>query len=86
MKIINKNIILENVFYINLEERIDRKTHVENELNSLGWIYERFNAIKAKSGRIGCSMSHLKLLVKANCLFLHISDSKMEFSTKTHFL
>ena len=88
MKIINKNIILENVFYINLEERIDRKTHVENELNSLGWIYERFNAIKAKSGRIGCSMSHLKLLVKAkkeNLPYIVILEDDIQFTNKPKF-
>jgi len=56
---------LENVYYINLEERTDRKIHVESELNKLGWKYERFNAIKTPSGRVGCSMSHLKLLTMA---------------------
>ena len=58
-------IIMKNVYYINLEERTDRKKQVEGELNKLGWEYERFNAIKNKNGRIGCSMSHLKLLQMA---------------------
>ena len=41
--------MIENVYYINLENRSDRKTSsVENELNSLGWKYQRFNAIKQK--------------------------------------
>lgn len=56
---------LENVYYINLKDREDRKKHVENELNKLGWKYNRFEAIKTKNGRIGCSMSHLKLLILA---------------------
>ena len=56
---------LENIFYINLKDRDDRKTHVESELNKLGWKYTRFDAIKTKSGRVGCSMSHLKLLKMA---------------------
>ncbi len=56
---------ISNVFYINLEERLDRKKHVEEQLNQLEWNYTRFNAIKNKSGRVGCSMSHLKLLLDA---------------------
>lgn len=63
------NTILKNVFYINLLHRTDRKEKVENHLNKLNWKYERFNAIclpkKKHSGRIGCSMSHLKVLQKA---------------------
>jgi glycosyl transferase family 25 len=54
--------MLENVYYINLAERKDRKELVENELNELDWKYQRFNAIKNEIGCIGCSMSHLKLL------------------------
>ena len=30
--------MLENVYYINLENRSDRKILVENELNSLGYL------------------------------------------------
>ena len=54
--------MLENVFYINLEHRKDRRVQVEYELDKLGWKYERFNAIQLKNGRIGCSMSHLKVI------------------------
>ena len=57
--------LLENVYYINLEERKDRKDLVESELKKLKWKYERFNAIRLKDGRAGCSMSHLKLLEMA---------------------
>ena len=58
--------MLENIFYINLEHRTDRKEHVENELKKMGWNnYTRFNAIKCNDGRVGCSMSHLKLLKDA---------------------
>tara|TARA_B100001287_G_scaffold276559_1_gene287874 strand:- start:701 stop:1321 length:621 start_codon:yes stop_codon:yes gene_type:complete len=53
---------ISNVFYINLEDRKDRKINVENQLNSLGFNYTRFNAIKHNSGRIGCSLSHLNVL------------------------
>ena len=57
--------LLENVYYINLEERKDRKALVETELTKLKWKYDRFNAIRLKDGRAGCSMSHLKLLEMA---------------------
>ncbi len=53
---------IENVLYINLEERTDRKQHVEKQLNSIGLKGERFNAIRLANGAIGCSLSHLKCL------------------------
>ena len=56
---------LSNVYYINLTERVDRKKAVEDELYKLNWKYERFNAIKLADGRIGCSMSHYRLLEMA---------------------
>jgi glycosyl transferase, family 25 len=56
---------IQNVFYINLEHRKDRKEHVENELKKIGLVGQRFNAIKTTNGAIGCSMSHLKLLQDA---------------------
>jgi len=56
---------LKNIFYINLKERVDRKESVEIELDKFGWEYTRFEAVKTKSGRVGCSMSHLKLLKMA---------------------
>lgn len=62
--------LLENVYYINLEERKDRKDLVESELKKLKWKYERFNAIRLKDGRAGCSMSHLKLLEMAKAKHL----------------
>lgn len=58
--------MLDNIYYINLEHRTDRKKHVEKQLNNIGWKnYTRFNAIKCKDGRVGCSMSHLKILKDA---------------------
>ena len=62
---------IKNVFYINLNNRPDRKLHVELQLQNIG-IYnsQRFDAIKMNNGAIGCSMSHLKLIenAKANNL------------------
>ena len=57
---------IENIFYINLDHRTDRKAHVETQLASIGLQgFQRFNAIKMENGAIGCSMSHLKLLQQA---------------------
>ena len=54
---------IQHTIYINLEERTDRRVHVEEQLASIG-IHDpiRFNAVKMKNGRIGCSMSHLRCL------------------------
>ena len=54
--------ILQNTFYINLEHRTYRLEHVKNELKKIGVEGERFNAIKTKSGAIGCTLSHIKCL------------------------
>jgi glycosyl transferase family 25 len=62
---INRIEDIKNCFYINLEHRVDRKEHVEKELNNIGIKGQRFNAIKMDNGAIGCSMSHLKLLQEA---------------------
>lgn len=56
---------ITNVFYINLEHRIDRKEHVEYQLTQIGLTGTRFNAIKMDNGAIGCSLSHLKILQDA---------------------
>lgn len=57
--------LLENVYYINLEERVDRKVLVETELKKMKWKYERFNAIKHNRGILGCCLSHLGVIEMA---------------------
>jgi len=55
--------LVQHTLYINLETRTDRRTHVEQQLKSIGIENaQRFNAIRPKSGdgAIGCSLSHLK--------------------------
>jgi GR25 family glycosyltransferase involved in LPS biosynthesis len=65
-KTINNISDIKHTFYINLEYRVDRKIHVEKQLNNIGIIsFERFNAINLPNGRLGCSMSHLKCLEHA---------------------
>jgi glycosyl transferase family 25 len=56
---------IKHAYYINLEHRVDRKEHVESQLNKIGINAQRFNAIKMENGAVGCSMSHLKILQDA---------------------
>ena len=52
---------IENIIYINLDSRKDRKQHVENEIKKISKIIpQRFKAIQLDNGALGCSMSHLK--------------------------
>ena len=54
------------VNYINLNERNDRKKNIEKLFNKSKIIkLNRFNAIKNKNPRIGCYLSHIKLLQEA---------------------
>ena len=53
------------MFYINLDNRDDKRTHVEQQLDKMGWKYSRFPAIEKADGRLGCSMSHLKITTMA---------------------
>lgn len=54
-------------YYINLNSRVDRKMHVERQLDLVGIRdnVKRFNAILNINGRIGCSLSHLKCVQMA---------------------
>lgn len=74
---------LQNIYYINLEERTDRKKHIENEFKKIGWNnYTRFNAIKHSKGAIGCSMSHLSILKNArnnNLDYVVILEDDIQF-------
>jgi GR25 family glycosyltransferase involved in LPS biosynthesis len=57
---------IQHILYINLEHRVDRKNHVEQQLKNVGFKNaQRFNAIKLTNGALGCSMSHLKCLEMA---------------------
>ena len=57
--------LLENVYYINLKDYEDRRINTENELKRMNWKYERFEAFKADDGRLGCCISHLKVIEMA---------------------
>lgn len=56
-----------NIQYINLKERLDRRTQIENELRLLDIKnFSRFDAIKASPGYLGCSLSHLEVFKNAD--------------------
>ena len=75
--------------YINLSSRLDRKQHIESQLTSIGIQPTRFNAIKLKNGRIGCSMSHLKCLEiakKNNWPYVMICEDDLLILNKDSFI
>lgn len=60
--------VLQNIVYINLDRRTDRRDEIEHELNHFGLLENatRISAIdKGTFGAIGCTMSHLKALETA---------------------
>lgn len=54
--------LFKHTLYINLEERKDRLAQVQGELAAMGIEGERFNAVKTKTGAVGCTMSHIRCL------------------------
>jgi hypothetical protein len=56
---------ISKTIYINLERRQDRRQEIEQELATMGLIGERFNAIQKQPGIVGCGLSHLAVLQKA---------------------
>ena len=50
---------MQNVLFINLDSRIDRRTHFESQFRKMGLQPQRFSAIRNADGAIGCSMSHV---------------------------
>ena len=55
---------IENIFYINLAHRTDRRSEIEYELEKMGLKYkaERFEAVFMKPGPFGCGYSHIGAL------------------------
>ena len=53
------------IFYINIDERTDRKDSFEKHMKKYDLEFERFSAIKDKFGAFGCAKSHLSVLKNA---------------------
>jgi glycosyl transferase family 25 len=78
------NTAIEKVVYINLESRLDRKIHTEDELSQFFKKNKiiRFNAIKHEKGAIGCGLSHiavLELAIKENWRNVLIVEDDITF-------
>ena len=75
--------LLENVYYINLKESKDRRIETEEELRKMNWKFQRFDGIKVKDGRIGCCLSHLKVIEMAkqnNLEYVVVVEDDIQFS------
>ena len=53
---------MENVVYINLKYRTDRKIHAERQFSTLGVKATRVEALRTLDGAIGCTISHIKCI------------------------
>jgi len=56
------NDLFGGVFYINLDSRVDRLNEIRWELERMNIEGERFSAIKATPGFVGCAESHIAVL------------------------
>jgi glycosyl transferase, family 25 len=59
------NELINKIYYVNLDRRIDRRVQIEAELKKMDIIAERFPAIEEKHGSIGCAKSHIAILKMA---------------------
>jgi len=81
-----ENIQKKYTLYINLNERKDRLSHVENELKKMEIEGERFPAIKTQNGAIGCTLSHIKCIEIAkerNYPYVFICEDDITFLNPT---
>jgi GR25 family glycosyltransferase involved in LPS biosynthesis len=81
---------LKNTIYINLDHRIDRREHTEEEFAKIGLLNaNRLNATKMQYGAVGCSMSHircLELAKKENWPHVFIAEDDITFMNPELFL
>lgn len=81
---------IQNILYINLESRPDRKQMAISEFEKLGWASNPtwFKAIKTASGAIGCTLSHIKCLEYAkqmNWTHVLICEDDIKFTQPKAF-
>ena len=56
---------IEKIVYINLAKRTDRMEHMEQITSIFGDKVIRFEAIEASRGEVGCSKSHIEVILMA---------------------
>jgi glycosyl transferase family 25 len=56
---------IHKIVYINLDKRQDRRAEIESEFVRMGLSGERFQAIERRPGILGCGLSHLAVLKRA---------------------
>lgn len=81
--------LFDNVFFINLDNRIDRLENTLVEFQKLNIVPERVNAIRNKLGALGCTMSHIKCLKLAKqrqLPYVFISEDDISFTDPTTLL
>lgn len=52
---------IDQIFYINLDHRTDKKEYMERQLEALGLPFERFPAVNQVHNGVGCTKSHLEI-------------------------
>lgn len=59
---------IKHAVYINLDRRTDRRAEFESECDRMGIKTDRFSAVEASPGSVGCAKSHIAVLkmAKAN--------------------
>lgn len=74
---------VNDIYYINLDSRKDRKSEFTLEMSKLGVLnYNRFSAVKDNPGGLGCSRSHqavLEIAIEKNLDMVLICEDDCEF-------
>jgi GR25 family glycosyltransferase involved in LPS biosynthesis len=79
---------MDHILYINLHNRPDRKEHVEQQLQQLGYTGKRMEAVECVQGAIGCGQSHIQCLEYAqshNWPYVCIMEDDITFTNPTLF-
>lgn len=77
------------IYYINLDDRVDRRIEIEAELKKMNLQGNRIAAIKDTPGIVGCAKSHIKALekgLKDGVDHILIFEDDFYFTTEPHVL
>lgn len=90
----SKYSLLENILYINLDYRQDRREHTEKEFQKIShptgnMNITRISATATKNGAVGCSLSHIRCLEHAKkngWPYVFVCEDDITFMNPTLFL